>query len=397
MATFSAVFVDREGRRREGRFVAGDAAEVRAKLTRQARRPVRITEAGPSGALVIPVRELVPLLHQLELQLRAGVTADEAFRQLAEDAPEGPGRSWLLAVHREVAQGQPIHAVCRRFPRIFPAHLAAVIEAGEMAAQLPEALRGLAAHFTAGEELRRTARRALIYPVIVLAATVGLIGFLLAGVVPKFAEIFAALQLPLPALTVFLIRASEAVRQHGVALLGAGAVGLVILRVAVRRPGGRWLVDRAILRVPVVGDIVRHLATARFAAHLRLLHEAGIPLLDALATGAVLTGHRVLERQLLAARAAVALGKPLYAALPKGHDFPGFLVPALKAGETAGQLGAALRHVEDYAAGRARERLVTALALLEPLLLGLLTAVVGAIALSFFLPLVSLLGGVNAR
>ena len=87
----------------------------------------------------------------------------------------------------------------------------------------------------------------------------------------------------------------------------------------------------------------------------------------------------------------------LYAALPKRHAFPGFIVPALKSGETTGQLGAALRHIEDYAASRARERLATALALLEPALLATLTGIVGLIALSFFLPLFSLLGGVNAR
>ncbi|MBA4182037.1 MAG: hypothetical protein C0506_15715, partial [Anaerolinea sp.] len=127
----------------------------------------------------------------------------------------------------------------------------------------------------------------------------------------------------------------------------------------------------------------------------RLLHEAGIPLLEALATGAELANHAVLSRQLLAAREGVAAGKPLYAALPRKHSFPGWIVPALKAGETTGQLGAALKHIEDYAGSAARERLATALALLEPLLLATLTAIVGGIALSFFLPIFSLLGAAN--
>jgi len=91
------------------------------------------------------------------------------------------------------------------------------------------------------------------------------------------------------------------------------------------------------------------------------------------------------------------VGEPLYAALPKKHAFPGFVVPALKSGETTGQLGAALKHIEEYAGSRARERLATALALLEPALLTVLTAIVGTIALSFFLPLFSLLGGVSAH
>ena len=164
-----------------------------------------------------------------------------------------------------------------------------------------------------------------------------------------------------------------------------------------RSPRLRRTRDAALLRLPVLGETLRCLATARFAAHTRLLHEAGVPVLDALTTGAELTGNAVLSRNLLVAREGVAAGQPLYRSLPKGHAFPSFVVPALKAGETTGQLGAALHHIEDYAAGCARETLATALALLEPLLLAGLTGIVGLIALSFFLPLFSLLGGINSH
>lgn len=400
MTMYSAIFVDREGRRGRGIFEARDTHDLQGKLRAQSLWPVRIRAMAPDPRLrrlTLRVRDLVQLLHQLELQLRAGVTADEALRQLAEDAPPGPTRTILSHVHREVSQGHPIHQACRHFPRLFPSHVAAVIEAGEVSAQLPEALRGLATHLTGVEELRRTARRAMIYPVIVLSATTGLVAFLLGGVVPRFAEIFASLHLALPAITVWLIRASEGVRTWWLVLLPAAVLTLAFLAGASRWPRLQALRDAATLHVPVLGDTVRHIATARFAAHCRLLHDAGIPLLDALATGAALTGHAVLSRDLLSARTAVATGRPLYAALPRGHAFPPFFIPALKAGETTGQLGAALRHIEEYATSRSRENLATAIALFEPILLGLLAGVVGAIALSFFLPLVSLLGGVNAH
>jgi type II secretory pathway component PulF len=271
------------------------------------------------------------------------------------------------------------------------------VAAGEASAQLPTAIRALAAHVSGNAELRRTARRALIYPIVVLIATTALVGFLLGGVVPQFAAIFTSLNLTLPAVTVALIAASELVRHNWPGLLALAAAAATVAGIVVRSPRGRHVRDAALLHLPVLGDVIRHLATARFAAHCRLLHEAGIPLLEALRTGAELTGNTVMARQLLAARERVALGQPLYAALTKKHAFPGFIVPALKSGETTGQLGAALRHIEDYAASRARERLATALALMEPALLATLTAIVGLIALSFFLPLFSLLGGVNAR
>jgi type II secretory pathway component PulF len=180
-------------------------------------------------------------------------------------------------------------------------------------------------------------------------------------------------------------------------LVGAGLIAVLLALSATRLPALRYARDAALLRLPVFGETIRCLAAARFASHCRLLHEAGIPLLESLKTGAELMNHAVLARQLLAAREGVAVGRPLYASLPRRHAFPGFLVPALKAGETTGQLGPALQHIETYAARRARERLATALALLEPTLLAALTAVVGLIALSFFLPLFSLLAGINSH
>lgn len=400
MPAFSALTIDAFGRRHSGEWDAPDADALRTRLRAQSLWPVRIVPARPHARLArltLRSRELIALLHQLELQVRAGVTADAALAQLAEDLPPGTARIVLGHIHREVAQGSPIHMACRAFARIFPAQLAAVIEAGEASAQLPEALRALAAHLTSTDDLRRTARRALIYPLIVFVATTGLVVFLLGGVVPRFAEIFASLNVSLPTLTVGLIRLSSWLRDGWAVFVGLIVLLVAGLFFAARTPRLRYARDLALLRVPVFGETLCCLATARFAAHTRLMHEAGVPLLAALTTGAELIGHAVLAQNLTLAREGVAAGKPLCAALPAGHAFPGFVVPALRAGETTGQLGAALRHIEDYAASHAREKLATALALLEPVMLTMLTGIVGLIALSFFLPLFALLGGVNAH
>jgi type II secretory pathway component PulF len=400
MPAYAVNAIDRAGIRRSFREAAPDERALREILRQRALWPVRIRPATPArrlAQLTIPIGDFVPLLHQLEMFLRAGVTADQALRQLADEAPAGPARTLLEQVHEQVAQGRPIHESCRFFARQFPPHLAAVIAAGEASARLPESLRALAEHLTNEDDIRRTARRALIYPVIVLGAVGGLILFLVGGVVPKFAEIFRSLHLELPALTRGLIWTSEWLSRHWPAVAGTAAALALLAALVPRLPALRYLRDRLLLRLPVWGETVRCLAAARFASHCRLLHEAGIPLLETLGTGAELVNHAVLARQLLAARAGVAAGKPLYASLPPGHAFPGFLVPALKAGETTGQLGLALHHIETYAAQRARERLATALALLEPALLAALTALVGLIALSFFLPLFSLLAGLNSR
>lgn len=392
--------IDRQGNRRSLREVAPDEAALRENLRARALWVVAVrSDRGVRGnaRLRLPVRDFIAVLHQFELQVRAGVTADAALARLAEDAPRGRARTMLGTIRDLVAEGRPIHEACRQFPRQFPPHVAAVIAAGEASAQLPEALRALATHLTETDELVRTARRALIYPVIVLAVTGGMVVFLLGGVVPKFAEIFGAMRLTLPAPTVFLIRLGELLRGHGGTLVLATGMLVILAGASLRsRRLRRWR-DAGLLRLPGWGEAVRCLATARFAAHVRLLHDAGVPVLDALASGAEVTGNAVLESQLLAARERVAAGRTLAAALPAGNAFPRFFAPALRAGESTGQFGAALRHIEEYAASRARETLATALALLEPALLAGLTAVVGFIVLSFFLPLFSLLGGINAR
>jgi type II secretory pathway component PulF len=400
MPTFAVSLIDRHGKRRSLREAAPDAGRLREKLRAAGAWPLEIRPATSVRALartVIPVGDFVPVLHQLEMLLRAGVNADEALKQLAEDAPAGPARTVLLHVHEEVANGRPIHEACRFFARQFPPHVATVIAAGEASAQLPESMRAVAEHLAANEEIRKTAKRAMIYPLTVLVAVGALIVFLVGGVVPKFAEIFASLHLELPWITRALIRTSELLHRLWPVALGAVATMAVAIPIAARDARLKSVRDGLLLGVPVLGETLRCLATARFAAHARLLHEAGIPLLEALRTGAELMNNELLGRQLRQAREKVSLGEPLYRSLPSGHGFPGFIVPALKAGETTGQLGLALKHIEDYAARRARERLAAALAMLEPLLLAGLTAVVGLIALSFFLPLFSLLGGLKTH
>lgn len=400
MPAFATTVIDPLGRRRSFTDEAPDAAQLRAALRAKNLWPVRVEPVRPSRRLArqtLPTRDFIALLDQLELQLRAGITADAALTQLAADAPPGRTRTMLQRIERDVRAGQPIRLACGFFEKQFPPHLCAIIAAGETSAQLPAALRALARHLGEMEDLRRTARRALIYPSVVLAAVVGLTVFLLGAVIPQFAEIFSSLNLRLPTTTVALIRASTLVRANWpllvAAVAGSGSTWWLVAR-STRTQVWR---DKALLRLPLLGDIIRHLATARFAAHVRLLHDAGIPILDALDTGANLTGQATLAQNLRVAREAVAAGQPLSAALPKNHQFPPFVVPTLRAGETSGQLGDALRHIETYAATRAKEQLLTALALLEPALIALLTTIVGFVALSFFLPLMQLLGGLNSH
>jgi len=399
MPTYAVSAIDRRGIRRSLREVAPNRSVLREKLRTLELWPVSVREAKEtvSPRMKLPVAEFAAVLDRLELMLRAGITADVALRQLADDAPPGKAQRMLVRIAEEVAEGTAIHAACGYFERQFPPHVTAVIAAGEAAARLPESLRALAEHLTQAEEIGRTARRALIYPLMVLGATSTLVVFLLGSVVPKFAEIFRSLNLPLPLMTRGLIAASEGVRAAGLLGWGLALVAAIALWTGRNTRLVRRIVDPVGLKLPIWGETVRCLVAARVAANCRLLHEAGVPVLEALTSAARVADHAVAERQLLVARTRVASGKALHTALSDVKALPSFVVPLVKAGESTGQLGAAWQQIEDYATRRARQRLALTLALLEPTLLAVLTGVVGAIALSFFLPLFSLLGGLNGR
>ena len=222
------------------------------------------------------------------------------------------------------------------------------------------------------DDIKRAARRALVYPALVIGATLTLVTLLFAHVIPRFAEIFDDLRLPLPNLTVAVIQTGRVFQSTWPWALGVGALGILAIAWARRLPRLRRIIDRLLLRLPLIGLTARLLIVARFAAHLRLLHDAGIPLLDALDVGARLVGNAAFHSELSAARAAraaVARGRPLAQELLTGSCFPSFVGLCLKAGDLSGQLGRARAHIAEHATREARERIACALLLLEPVLL----------------------------
>jgi type II secretory pathway component PulF len=400
MPEFVATVLDHRGRRSQRSWAAPDRASLHASLRANGLWPLRVREAAPrfrAARVTLPVREFVQVLRHLEMLLRAGVTADVALAQLGIEAGSGRLAFLLTTLHQRVSQGRPIHEACAEFPRLFPEHVQAVIAAAESSARLPDSLAALAEHLLSMDEIRRTARRALVYPALVTTATGGLVALLCAQVIPRFAEIFLDMRLPLPGITEVVIAVGRAFQATWPWMVVATAGGAFALATFGRTARGRYLIDGLLLRTPVLGPTLGLLTVARFAAHLRLLHDAGIPLLVALEHGERFVGHGIFRNEIRLAREVVSQGRPLAQALPTGRCFPPFVGLCLKAGELSGQLGRALGHVADHATREARERIAYALLLLEPLLLVGLTVVVGVVALSFFLPLFHLFAGLRAH
>ena len=301
----------------------------------------------------------------------------------------------FAAVRDGVAGGRSLAASFEAHPRAFSALYVGMVEAGEAGGALDEVLERLADMLERRHALRRTVMGALIYPAVVLAVSAVAVGVLMAFVIPTFEQMFAASDLPLPLPTRLVIGASQALRSAGPGLV----LGLVALvaggRYMARTPRGRRHLDRAALRLPGVGAVLRAAATARFTRTLATLLGSGVPLLEALTLTARTAGNQAVTEALIEARERVAAGLPLAAALSTTDALPGTVAQMVHVGEQTGALPELLGRVAT-AAERDVDDAVSALtAALEPVLIVLLGAVVGGMIIAMYLPIFDMVGAVG--
>jgi type IV pilus assembly protein PilC len=296
----------------------------------------------------------------------------------------------VAALHEQVTTGVPLHQAMEAQPRVFPSQTVALVHAGEISGKLPEAFESLSAHYQWLDQLVSDIRQALIYPVMVLGASLLLVVGLFTFVVPRFVELLVGLSLQIPLLTRLVISASN-VLLRGWPVLLALALGLPAgLKLALRSPAFACGFDRALLRLPVFGPLIAMFALSRFTNNLGLLYGAGIPLLRGLAICRDLVGNRAVAQALDEVRQGVAEGAPLSRCLGRYDFFPATLVTMIASGETSGRLDFSLRSVSDYYNTIIPRRIKMIFAILDPVVMVSLISVVGCVALAVILPILQL-------
>ena len=342
------------------------------------------------GRTTVKRMELIGFFVQMSLLLRAGITLPRALERLAEDfRNERLGRV-VAALHEQVTTGVPLHQAMEAQPRVFPSQTVALVHAGEISGKLPEAFESLSAHYQWLDQLVSDIRQALIYPVMVLGASLLLVVGLFTFVVSRFVELLVGLSLQIPLLTRLVISASN-VLLRGWPVLLALALGLPAgLKLALRSPAFACGFDRALLRLPVFGPLIAMFALSRFTNNLGLLYGAGIPLLRGLAICRDLVGNRAVAQALDEVRQGVAEGAPLSRCLGRYDFFPATLVTMIASGETSGRLDFSLRSVSDYYNTIIPRRIKMIFAILDPVVMVSLISVVGCVALAVILPILQL-------
>ena len=397
MPAFRFEAADAAGDIDKGVLDAESARHARSLLRERGLVPLEITAVSftpgaVQGALRGRLRssELTLATRQLASLLAARLPLERALGAVVEQAERPAMRDRFAAVRSEVVSGQTFSQALSRYPRDFPDIYRSLVAAGEASGDLSTVMSRLADYVEARSALAQRVGLAFTYPAIVTLVAVGVITALLAYVVPQVIGVFAQTRQKLPFLTLALIALSDFVRHWGWAVVLAMVAGGFGLRVALRAPSFRLAWDARMLRLPLIGRLVRGVNTARFASTLGILSASGVPLIRALEAGAQTLGNEALRATVVDAIARVREGASLSRALAAGGCFPPLMLHMIASGEATGHLAEMLERTAATLAGETERRALALTGILEPLLILLMGGVVLLIVLAVLLPIIEI-------
>ena len=399
MAAFEYIALDPRGREQKGLIEADSPRQARQLLRDKQWSPLEVKQAraredSGSGGLSfgrgLSARDLALVTRQLATLVQAALPIEEALRAAAAQSSSQKIKSMLLAVRARVMEGHSLAASLREYPSAFPELYRATVAAGEHAGHLGLVLDQLADYTDQRQQSRQKIQLALLYPVILLVASLAIVVLLLGYVVPDVVKVFVNTGQDLPALTTGLIAVSEVVQSWGwLILLGIVAAGFA-MRQALRdeKIKRRW--HAFILRIPLVGRLARATNTARFASTLAILTRSGVPLVDALGIAAAVIANLRIRDKVIEAAQRVREGGSLTRALDATGEFPPMMLHMIASGEKSGELDQMLARTARNQENDLAAQISLLVGLFEPFMLVFMGAVVLVIVLAILLPILSL-------
>ncbi|MGH9325092.1 MAG: type II secretion system F family protein [Terriglobia bacterium] len=337
-------------------------------------------------------KDLAIFTRQFSVMIDAGLPLVQCLEILASQQQSKSFAAALRGVRGSVEAGATLANSLRLYPKIFDDLYTNMVEAGEAGGILDGILRRLSTYIEKAVRLKRAVQSALIYPVAVLVIAGGVVMLLLWKIVPIFATLFKGLGASLPLPTRIVIALSHAVATYAWILIA----GFFVLAYALKRyygtPDGRMNIDKAILRIPVLGMLMRKIAVARFSRTLGTLITSGVSMLEALDITARTSGNAVIEKAILEVRKGVEGGQTIVAPLKATEVFPNMVVQMIGVGEQTGALDSMLQKVADFFEDEVDAAVGDLLTLMEPLIILFLGVVVGGVVISMYMPLFSLIG-----
>src|ERR1700729_3400450 len=392
-----------KGTNRSGNSVSGEAtatskADLQNQLKRQNITTTKVSEKGkefnmPSFGGGIKAKELAIFTRQFSVMIDAGLPLVQCLEILAGQQENKFFQKVLAATRASVEGGATLSAAMRAHPKVFDALYVNMVEAGETGGILDTILQRLSTYIEKNVKLKRAVQSASIYPIGVMTIAGSVVTLLLWKVVPIFATLFAGLGVNLPLPTRIVIGLSNFIGSiFGLMILVAFIGGVIALKVWYGPPAGRMAIDRMLLKLPMIGILLRKIAVARFTRTLGTLISSGVPILEGLDITGRTAGNAVIEKALMYVRTSLEAGKNLADPLKETNVFPGMVTQMIGVGEQTGAMDAMLQKIADFYEDEVDAAVKDLLTAMEPIMIVVLGVVVGGIVISMYLPLFSLIG-----
>lgn len=398
MPAFEYVALDQAGRTRKGVEEGDSSRQVRGRLREQGLMPMAVNEVAEKPSLLrMPLmqRRIKPLelslaTRQMATLARAGMPIEEVLGTVARQSESPKVKATLAAVRTRVMEGLPLAHAMGEFPSVFPAIYRTTIAAGEQAGRMDIVLERLADNVEAQNAMRQKIQLAMFYPAILTVVALLVVVALLAYVVPEVVQVFAGMNQQLPTLTRALIATSDAVRHWGWLMVLVIVGGIALTRQILKRPAARYRWDQGLLRLPLIGRLIRGLNTARFARTLNILAGSGVPLLEALNMSASVISNTPMRDAVSDAAKRVREGAGVGHSLERSGYFPPMTLSLIKSGESSGTLDKMLERAAETQERELEARIAMVMGVFEPLLILAMGGVVLIIVLAILLPIFEL-------
>lgn len=402
MPVFTYKGTNRAGASVAGEMSASSKTELQSLLRRQQITPTRMSEKGkefnlPTFGGGVKAKELAIFTRQFSVMIDAGLPLVQCLEILANQQENKTFQKVLTGTRSAVEGGSNLSAAMKQYPKVFDPLYSNMVEAGETGGILDTILQRLSTYIEKNVKLQRAVKSALVYPVGVLTIAAAVITLLLWKVVPIFATLFAGLGVDLPLPTKIVIGMSNFVGSIFGLLIFVGVFGAVFaIKVWYGTKQGRLVIDTIILKLPVLGILMRKIAVARFTRTLGTLISSGVPILEGLDITAKTAGNAVVENALNKVRKSLEEGKSLTEPLKDSEVFPGMVTQMIAVGEQTGAMDAMLSKIADFYEEEVDSAVKDLLTALEPIMIVFLGLVVGGVVISMYLPLFTLIGKLSS-
>jgi len=397
MPVFTFSGKDASGQKVSGERSAANKQSLAQALRRERITPGAIREKGKEfsmptfGSGKVKTKDIAIFFRQFSVMIDAGLPLVQCLEILAANQENQAFQKTLTGVRTTVEGGATLANAMRQYPTIFDDLTTNMIEAGETGGILDIILQRLATYVEKAVRLRAAVKSALIYPVAVVGMAVLIVGALLKWVVPIFANLFAGLGVNLPLPTRITMGLSQFVQAFWWVFL-VGSVGIWFGIKQIRKnPRGRYYFDKMLLNLPVVGGLLRKIAVGRFTRTLGTLITSGVLILDGLSITAKTSGNAVLEEALMKVRKAIEEGRTIVDPLRECGVFPNMVTQMIGVGEATGAMDSMLQKIADFYEDEVDAATKDMLAMLEPVIIGILGISIGGIVVSLYMPLFAMI------